>query len=178
MYKTMADGVKRLADNACIPADEGNPDWIAYLEWLTKGNTPDPEYTDQELLDRARAAKREEILAGIAEAGREPLAAAGTFFPGGEEAMMELDREVRFARLLGLEECEVADVDGIDRLLPLAEAEELLKTMVAGWRAMAREKRKRLLDLGRASALEEIGEVPRGGFKDIIKIDPMKEGRK
>ena len=34
--------VKRIADNAFIPFDEGNTDYQAYLAWLAKGNTPLP----------------------------------------------------------------------------------------------------------------------------------------
>lgn len=49
MYKlvhnaqTGADScVKRIADSAFIPFDQGNTDYRAYLAWLAKGNTPLP----------------------------------------------------------------------------------------------------------------------------------------
>ena len=32
----------RIADNAAIPKDEGNIDYLEYLAWVAKGNTPDP----------------------------------------------------------------------------------------------------------------------------------------
>jgi hypothetical protein len=38
----LAQGVKRLADNAFIPFAPGNTDYQAYLEWLAEGNTPEP----------------------------------------------------------------------------------------------------------------------------------------
>jgi len=175
MYKQVENGVIRTSDHAFIPEDNHNRDWREYLAWAGKGNVPGPRFTENELLDRARNAKRREVLAEFDRDSRQPIAAAGTLFPGGEEAMMELDREVRFARLLGREDCEVADVDGIERVVPLAQAEELLKTMVAGWRAMVKEQRKRLFDLGRAAALEEVEEIPGSGFKDSIQ---QGEGRK
>jgi hypothetical protein len=34
--------VLRVADNAHIPFDKANRDYAEYLEWLGKGNVPDP----------------------------------------------------------------------------------------------------------------------------------------
>ncbi|QHI99372.1 hypothetical protein GT347_16130 [Xylophilus rhododendri] len=39
MYQcTQTDSVIRLADGALIPADQGNTDYLAYLEWVEEGN--------------------------------------------------------------------------------------------------------------------------------------------
>jgi len=177
MYKKADNGVIRIRDNAFIPEDNHNRDWREYLTWAGKGNAPAPRFTERELVDRAMDAKRQEVLTEFDRDSREPIPAAGTLFPGGEEAMMELDREIRFARLLEKEECEVTDVDGIERIVPVAEAEELLKTIVAGWKSMVKEKRARLFDLGRAGTLEEVEDIPGRGFKDIIS-GRTEEGRK
>jgi hypothetical protein len=34
--------VKRLSDNAYIPFDPQNSDYIAYLKWIEEGNVPTP----------------------------------------------------------------------------------------------------------------------------------------
>ena len=36
------NSVKRLADNAFIPFDPANTDYVAYLKWLEEGNVPEP----------------------------------------------------------------------------------------------------------------------------------------
>lgn len=46
-------GVIRLKDMAYIPEYPGNTDYQEYLEWVAKGNTPDPAYSQTELDDKA-----------------------------------------------------------------------------------------------------------------------------
>ena len=43
MYKlTTSTSITRLADGASIPADTANTDYVAFLNWLSEGNTPEP----------------------------------------------------------------------------------------------------------------------------------------
>lgn len=36
------DVILRTSDNACIPFDQANTDYQAYLKWLEEGNEPLP----------------------------------------------------------------------------------------------------------------------------------------
>ena len=51
MYKLIGqNSVKRLADGAHIPFNDVNIDYQEYKKWLSEGNIPEPEFTDEELL--------------------------------------------------------------------------------------------------------------------------------
>lgn len=53
MYKLIGTNlVKRLADGAYIPFADGNVDYEEYKQWLSEGNTPEPEFNKQELIEQ------------------------------------------------------------------------------------------------------------------------------
>jgi hypothetical protein len=67
MYKLLSDNaaIRRLTDGAFIPPDHANRDYREYLEWLSKGNTPEPAYTPEELEAKQKAeeeAAREALI--------------------------------------------------------------------------------------------------------------------
>lgn len=55
-YKLASQGVQRTADGALIPSSAANADWLEYQKWLAAGNTPDPEFTAEELAAQAAQA--------------------------------------------------------------------------------------------------------------------------
>ena len=59
MYTIIEGGVKR-SDGACIPNNPNNKDWRKYQKWLAAGNTPNPEFTKDELINRKRIEVYEE----------------------------------------------------------------------------------------------------------------------
>lgn len=53
MYKLIGQNlVKRLTDGAYIPFADGNRDYEDYKQWLSEGNTPEPEFTAEELAQK------------------------------------------------------------------------------------------------------------------------------
>lgn len=89
-YKLCGSGiVLRLSDNANIPTDAGNSDYVAYLEWLDEGNTPLPadpasDNRSEEIRSQIRAledqqgrAVRECLLALVGQGTGIPAEAAG-----------------------------------------------------------------------------------------------------
>ena len=41
MYKLYEESIERLSDNAFIPLDPANRDYIEYLEWVAEGGIPE-----------------------------------------------------------------------------------------------------------------------------------------
>ena len=62
MYKLQEYGVKRISDGACIPEAPGNTDWQDYQSWLSKGNIPEPEFTQKELRDKVKQESNDLLL--------------------------------------------------------------------------------------------------------------------
>lgn len=54
-YKLSGDVILDQETGASIPAVGGNRHFRAYLEWCQEGNTPDPEFTPEELSARELA---------------------------------------------------------------------------------------------------------------------------
>jgi hypothetical protein len=42
-----SNAIIRTTDNACIPFDDQNVDYVEYLAWLAEGNAPTPAETPE-----------------------------------------------------------------------------------------------------------------------------------
>lgn len=62
MYKLKQNSVTRLADGASIPLANGNRDYEEYKQWLVEGNTPEPEFTEEELVQIELAQKIQDAI--------------------------------------------------------------------------------------------------------------------
>ena len=52
-YRLISNGVQDMETKAFIPDCGGNRHWQEYQEWLGLGNTPDPEFTTEQIEERA-----------------------------------------------------------------------------------------------------------------------------
>lgn len=77
MYKLIGtNSVKRLADGACIPFADGNRDYEEYKQWLEDGNTPEPEFTQEELktkFENEFRQNRDNLLSTVVDHYQKPL---------------------------------------------------------------------------------------------------------
>lgn len=61
MYKMIGTkNIKRLSDGAIIPFANGNRDYEEYKQWLSEGNKPEPEFTEEEIAQQKLQAKIQE----------------------------------------------------------------------------------------------------------------------
>jgi hypothetical protein len=156
-YKVTPGGMIRDTETGRdIPRSLSNDHYQAFLEWEAAGNTPDPEFTELELLEQAKAAKHAEIEAAYMEAESAPVTVGLFSYPGGEAAAVELDRIIRAAGLLEVPECDVQDIDGIDRTLTVAAAKAVLKAMITALRPLTKARRKKLRDIKVAANEAEV----------------------
>jgi len=96
MYQlTKTNSIIRLADGACIPADNANTDYQEYLSWLEAGGVPEdvlpPTQAETYL---AWKAQREQLVAQIV------VEVDGMTFDGDEESQNRMVRAVAAADLM------------------------------------------------------------------------------
>ena len=90
MYKLSTNSVKRLSDGANIPMADGNMDYEEYKQWLSQGNTPEPEFTEAELLANAKASKKQELESAFNTALNQPVAVGTKTYNGGKESVQAI----------------------------------------------------------------------------------------
>ena len=77
MYKLIGTkSVKRLTDGACIPFVDGNRDYENYKQWIAEGNTPELEFTEEELrtkFENEFRQNRDSLLSTVVDHYQKPL---------------------------------------------------------------------------------------------------------
>lgn len=97
MYRLNQNSVIRLADGAYIPFADGNRDYEEYKQWLSEGNTPEAEFTEEELQAKKQAvlkqAKSVALMNMVVEVD-------GMTFDGNDSARLNMVSAIQSAELL------------------------------------------------------------------------------
>jgi hypothetical protein len=64
-YRLKADGVLDTDTGNDIPPDVGNRHWREYLEWVSLGNTADPEFTPEQIAQQSITAEIANLKADL-----------------------------------------------------------------------------------------------------------------
>ena len=104
MYKLIGiNSVQRLADGACIPFADGNRDYEEYKQWLEEGNTPEPEFSEEELAQKESQKIESEFKAAKKLALESIVVAVGDKeFDGNETARLNMISAIQASDIVGI----------------------------------------------------------------------------
>jgi len=158
-YKLTSEGVLLKATGQHIPENPNEDKWQDYLKWLSHGNVPDPINSAEELMDMARESKKSELLNSYATEASVPVVVNSIPYPCGEMAAISIDQIIRAAKLLGQVDCDIPDVDDIDRLVALVDADNILRAIVQQLKPLVKKRRRLLRDVRKANSVAEINSI-------------------
>ena len=126
MYKLQNNSIKRLSDGAIIPIANGNMDYEEYKQWLSEGNTHEPEYTEEELLakEALEAKQLAEQAKQLALDSITVTTTSGKVFDGRDKDQVRMLSAIQASTLLGLTESAWKLTDNSIALVSLDELKE------------------------------------------------------
>jgi len=117
-YKLTSTGVFDREINASIPLDQGNRHWREFQAWLAEGNTPEPEFTPEQLLEMEKKKKLDTLAAQFDAEVKAPVVVevdSDTFsVDGKQDSAGRLQAAIEMAEFLG--ETTVPVVDYYNRV--------------------------------------------------------------
>lgn len=125
MYKLIGtNSVKRLDDGAYIPLANGNSDYEIYKQWLSEGNTPEPQYTAEELLANEQAKLKQAKLEALAKIT--VTTQSGKVFDGRDIDQQRMVSAILSADVVGITETQWKLADNTVTIVSLSELKEAL----------------------------------------------------
>ncbi len=156
MYKLQENTILRLSDNASIPLTNGNIDYEEYKQWLVDGNTPEPEFTDAELLQQARASKLQQIEDDYIASEEQTVEVSGVTYYGGASSVEAIDSYVRLNRLAGNTTHNIWDVNGVEHTLSDSEVDGVIVAIGVQASTNKFNKKNRKVALAVATTIAEV----------------------
>ena len=107
-----------------VPQADGNKEYEAIKEWLSEGNTPEPEFTEEEL----QAELKVELKAQIAKQLEEltVTTAKGNTFDANSQARLDISNGILVSQALGVTETVWRMADDKELLVTVDELKEAL----------------------------------------------------
>jgi len=156
MYKLNQNSVTRLADGASIPLANGNRDYEEYKQWLSEGNTPEPEFTEVELQANAKNAKQTQIRNEFNTSQEAPVVVNTISYSGGFDSAIKLDAAKRLVEALGATEVTFYDVSNVGHILSLVDAQNVITAIAMDYQTKFGIKQARMVAVENATTIQEV----------------------
>ena len=139
-----------------VPKADGNKDYEEVKQFIADGGVVEPEFTDAELLDQAKASKLQQIEADYIASEEQAVTVAGVIYSGGMGSVEAIDGYVRLNRLAGSTTHNIWDVNGTEHTLTDSQVDGVI--LAIGVQASANKftKKNRKVALVVATTIAEV----------------------
>lgn len=112
-YKILKNGYKDNELKMFIPNDPENRHYKMVQKWITEGNIPDPEYTDEEIIENEKSIQIKNIIKEYNEDINKPVECivnGVTYYMDGlEESATKMKHGIEYAELMNLTKMDIVD---------------------------------------------------------------------
>ena len=144
-YKLIENGVLDQETESFIPNTPSNRHWREYQEWLSEGNIPDPQYTEEELQKKEFDEQIENLNISMNNKVNEPCICEVNgiqyIMDGKEESASRLKAAIDIATLLGETTVDIVDYyNEVYYEVSLSDALEICKCQAIYYRGAYYER--------------------------------------